>query len=85
MGLSTALAVGASSGLEKGAILLEETALHVMVSRSLAPSVSTQIAALRKLLPRDRHSLAAAARHNAFARVSEVGLPAFIALLKMQF
>ena len=49
-GLSTAFSVGSSYAVEPGAILQEETALHITISPSLGPSVSTQIAALRSQL-----------------------------------
>lgn len=49
-GLSTAFSVGSSHALTPGAIRQEETALHITISPSLGPSVSTQIAALRSQL-----------------------------------
>lgn len=49
-GLSTTFDTGASSAVEKGAIIQEETALHLAVSLGLGVSVSTQIATLRRLL-----------------------------------
>jgi hypothetical protein len=49
-GLSVAFSTGASSGLDKGAILQDVSALHVTISMSAAYSVSTQIAVLRRLL-----------------------------------
>ncbi|KAJ6483842.1 hypothetical protein C8R47DRAFT_1217531 [Mycena vitilis] len=49
-GLATAFATGAGSALEKGGVVQAETALHVAVNSEMAASVSTQIAALRKLL-----------------------------------
>ncbi|KIY71223.1 carbohydrate esterase family 9 protein [Cylindrobasidium torrendii FP15055 ss-10] len=49
-GLGTAFATGVSNKLQKGAILKEVTAVHVSVSPGDSTSVSTQIAALRKLL-----------------------------------
>ena len=49
-GLSTAFSLGAAHKLEKGAIVADAVALHVRVSMSGSASVSTQIAALRKLL-----------------------------------
>jgi hypothetical protein len=48
--MSTAFAVGASNTLEKNAIVQDEAALHIAVSRQFAASVSTQIAALRRIL-----------------------------------
>ncbi|KAG6872404.1 hypothetical protein C0995_009994 [Termitomyces sp. Mi166 len=49
-GLSTAFDTGASHALERGAVVKEETALHVMLNQLLDVSVSTQAAALRRLL-----------------------------------
>ncbi|KAF8065373.1 hypothetical protein FPV67DRAFT_1628755 [Lyophyllum atratum] len=49
-GFSTTIDTGASSAVEKGAIIQEETALHIAVSLGLGVSVSTQIATLRRLL-----------------------------------
>lgn len=48
-GLSTAFNTGLPHKLVEGAVLQDETALHVAVGFS-SPSVSTQIAALRSLL-----------------------------------
>ncbi|KAF8630433.1 hypothetical protein AX17_005410 [Amanita inopinata Kibby_2008] len=50
LGVSAAFAVGSSHSLERGAIVLEETAVHVVLSPSLSVSVSTQIATLRRLV-----------------------------------
>jgi len=49
-GISATFLTGAWSASEKGAVLMEETALHITVSPSLSVSVSTQVAALRRLL-----------------------------------
>ena len=49
-GVSTAFSTGSANALARGAIVQEETALHITISPSLAPSVSTQIAALRSQL-----------------------------------
>ena len=49
-GLSTAFSTGSLHALARGAVIQEETALHITISPSLAPSVSTQIAALRSQL-----------------------------------
>jgi hypothetical protein len=49
-GLGTSFSTGAAHKLEKGAVLKEETAVHMYVHHVGLPSVSTQIAALRKLL-----------------------------------
>ena len=46
-GVSTAFSAGSSNALAKGAVIQDETALHITISFSLAPSVTTQIAALR--------------------------------------
>ena len=46
-GVSTAFSPGSSNALAKGAVIQDETALHISISFSLAPSVSTQIAALQ--------------------------------------
>ncbi|KAJ7650701.1 carbohydrate esterase family 9 protein [Roridomyces roridus] len=50
-GLGVAFSLAASHKLERGAVLQEVTGVHMKVSQSLnGPSVSTQIALLRKLL-----------------------------------
>lgn len=50
-GLSTAFSLGAAHKLAKGAVLQDVAAFHVSVGHlGVAPSVSTQIAALRRLL-----------------------------------
>ena len=50
-GVSTAFATGALHGLEDGALIQKDAALHVAVGHAgAAPSVSTQIAALRRML-----------------------------------
>jgi hypothetical protein len=49
-GLSTAVALGASSRLDEGAVLREVVALHISVRMGRSYSVSTQIATLRRLL-----------------------------------
>lgn len=50
-GLGTAFGLGSSHKLEKGALLQENTALHVSIGHmDKAPSISTQIATLRRLL-----------------------------------
>ncbi|RPD56489.1 composite domain of metallo-dependent hydrolase [Lentinus tigrinus ALCF2SS1-7] len=49
-GLNTAFSTGASHRLEDGALLQEAGAVHVAIHRVGSPSVSTQIAALRRLL-----------------------------------
>ncbi|KAK2464537.1 hypothetical protein APHAL10511_003444 [Amanita phalloides] len=50
LGLSTAFDTGALHALERGAVLREETAMHVRVDPTLSASVSTQIATLRRLV-----------------------------------
>ncbi|KAM6500145.1 hypothetical protein JOM56_003159 [Amanita muscaria] len=49
-GLSAAFDTGSSNSLERGAIVQEETALHVTINPSLSVSVSTQLATLRRLV-----------------------------------
>ncbi|KAG7098629.1 hypothetical protein E1B28_000547 [Marasmius oreades] len=49
-GLSTMFSTGASHKLEEGAIIQEVTGLHFSVRHFGSPSVSTQIAVLRRLL-----------------------------------
>lgn len=49
-GLSVAFNTGAKNALQPGAIVQEMVALHVSISKDFTASVSTQIAALRKLL-----------------------------------
>lgn len=49
-GISAAFSTGSLNGLEEGAILQNEVALHIKVSQRSSVSVSTQVAALRKLL-----------------------------------
>jgi hypothetical protein len=49
-GLSAAFDAGSPNKVARGAIVQEETALHITISFSLTPSVSTQIAALRSQL-----------------------------------
>ena len=49
-GLSTAFSIGAAHKLEKGAIVQTGGAVHISIHPVGKPSVSTQIAALRRLL-----------------------------------
>ncbi|KAF5370700.1 hypothetical protein D9758_002026 [Tetrapyrgos nigripes] len=49
-GLATSFSTGSSHKLEPGAVVQEVTGLHVSVRHFGTPSVSTQIAALRRLL-----------------------------------
>jgi len=60
-----AFSTGARHGLEHGAVVRPVTALHVHVGPARGVSVSTQIAALRKLLIEG-------AKHGAFWRVAQV-------------
>lgn len=49
-GVSTAFRLGASHALSRGAIIQQETAVHVSLSFSQKVSISTQVATLRALL-----------------------------------
>jgi hypothetical protein len=49
-GLGTAFDVGAPHALSAGAIVQDETSLHISLHSGMRASVSTQIAALRRLL-----------------------------------
>ncbi|KAF9450409.1 composite domain of metallo-dependent hydrolase [Macrolepiota fuliginosa MF-IS2] len=49
-GLGTAFTTGAFHKLSKGAVLQDETALHITIGAFTTPSVSTQISLLRRLL-----------------------------------
>ena len=49
-GISTAFSPGAAHARVEGASILDEVALHVTVSMNAKAGVSTQIAALRKML-----------------------------------
>ncbi|KAG6911114.1 hypothetical protein DXG01_003854 [Tephrocybe rancida] len=49
-GLGVAFSLGAAHGLEAGAVIQDVTGLHVSVRHFKKPSVSTQIATLRRLL-----------------------------------
>ena len=57
IGISTAFYTGARNALEDGAILQEDVALHLQISRDSSASVSTQIAALRKTLLKAHHRI----------------------------
>jgi hypothetical protein len=50
LGLSVAFSVGASNALEMNAVIQDEAALHIAISRQSPTSISTQIAALRRIL-----------------------------------
>jgi hypothetical protein len=49
-GLGTAFSTGAAHRLSKGAVLQDETAVHITIGAFTNPSVSTQIGLLRRLL-----------------------------------
>ena len=49
-GLSTAFSTGSLNKLEDGAVVQDVAAVHVSLSHGDSPSVSTEIAALRRLL-----------------------------------
>ncbi|KAG6832608.1 hypothetical protein H0H92_014444 [Tricholoma furcatifolium] len=49
-GLATSFSLGAPHGLEAGAVIQEVTGIHVAVRAFSKPSISSQIAALRRLL-----------------------------------
>lgn len=49
-GFSCAFSTGSLSKLEQGAVVEAETAIHVSLAHGDLPSVSTEIAALRRLL-----------------------------------
>ncbi|KZT11046.1 uncharacterized protein LAESUDRAFT_809876 [Laetiporus sulphureus 93-53] len=49
-GLSTAFSLGSPHKLDKGAVVQDVTALHVSLARGGTSSVSTQVAALRRML-----------------------------------
>ncbi|KAI0690099.1 hypothetical protein BC835DRAFT_1281669 [Cytidiella melzeri] len=51
-GLSTAFALGSENKLEEGAVVREVVAMHVTLAHGDVPSVSTEIAALRRLILR---------------------------------
>lgn len=77
-GLSAAFAVGADSVLEKNAIVQREVALHISISRGSTASVSTQIAALRRLLigdHTDSHSNEAFSRLQGVSKLADLCLP----------
>lgn len=77
-GFGTAFSLGARHRLEDGAVVQEETALHVAVRHfGSTPSVSTQIATLRQLLlawpeDDDASGMGMAARFAAVAQVRPV-------------
>ncbi|KAG5635819.1 hypothetical protein H0H81_010006 [Sphagnurus paluster] len=84
-GLSTTIDLGAVNALEKGAVLQEETALHVSVSLSLPVSVSTQIATLRSLLNDSSSNVWALIRSGALPLVINVDSADVMAtLIKMK-
>lgn len=69
-GLGVSFSLGAAHKLEKGAVIQEVTGVHVSVRYFSKPSVSTQIATLRRLLlgPQD------GASGHWFKKVTEVNL-----------
>jgi len=80
-GLGVAYSTGALHKLEKGAIVQKTTALHVYIGHLGQPSISTQVAALRKLLlgfipedddVRDRETA------NAFKQVTSGVIPVVV-------
>ena len=73
--MSTAFSVGASNALEYNAIIQDETALHIAISRESSASVSTQIAAIRRILF-DAHIFATSTDYNqdAVNRVRKVSV-----------
>ncbi|KIP04862.1 hypothetical protein PHLGIDRAFT_36717 [Phlebiopsis gigantea 11061_1 CR5-6] len=76
-GVSTAFATGALHQLEDGALIQKDAALHVNVGHSSGgPSVSTQIAALRKLL----HGSGKGALGAWFDKVTKGTVPLVIAV-----
>ncbi|KAA1473973.1 carbohydrate esterase family 9 protein [Dentipellis sp. KUC8613] len=82
-GLATSFSTGARHKLEDGAVIQEVTALHVAISHFGSPSVSTQIAALRKLLtalPEDEDDELKAAPQTAeaFKAVAQGKIPIVI-------
>ncbi|TFY72584.1 hypothetical protein EVG20_g397 [Dentipellis fragilis] len=82
-GLATLFSTGARHKLEEGAIIQEVTALHVAISHFGVPSVSTQIATLRKLLTalpgdEDEELKAAPETAEAFRAVAQGKIPIVI-------
>jgi len=75
-GMGTAFTTGALHKLSKGAVLQQETALHVEIGTSTKPSVSTQIAVLRRLL----NGEGGGDLGNAFKKVIEGKMPLVIAV-----
>ncbi|KAF8525610.1 hypothetical protein BU17DRAFT_41726 [Hysterangium stoloniferum] len=57
-GLSVAFNLGAKHALQPGAVVQKVVALHVSISKGATASVSTQIAALRKLLLESKYGTA---------------------------
>ena len=49
-GISVAFSLGAAHKLEQGAVVADVAALHVTIAHGDVPSVSTEIAALRRVL-----------------------------------
>jgi len=67
-GLGAAFSTGARHKLDNGAIVRPVTALHVHVRPGQGPGVSTQVAALRRLLTNSP-------KHGAFKRVAQGEIP----------
>lgn len=72
--MSTVFSTGALHSLEKGAIIQTDAALHVSIFHGGVPSVSTQIATLRRLLK--GHGKGALGHW--FARVADGEIPLVI-------
>jgi len=69
-GLGVAFSTGALHKLSEGALIQEETAMHINIGAYNRPSVSTQIGLLRRLL----HGEGRGALGEAFGLVSKVSL-----------
>ncbi|KAL0956502.1 hypothetical protein HGRIS_002646 [Hohenbuehelia grisea] len=75
-GLGTAFRTGAAHKLIDGAVIQDITALHIQISHVGVPSVSTQIAALRRLLLGGAHGELG----SVFAAIADGKLPLVIAV-----
>ncbi|KAL0956531.1 hypothetical protein HGRIS_002672 [Hohenbuehelia grisea] len=75
-GLGTAFRTGAAHKLIDGAVIQDITALHVQIGHVGVPSVSTQIAALRRLLLGGAHGELG----SVFAAISDGKLPLVISV-----
>ncbi|KAJ7056558.1 hypothetical protein C8F01DRAFT_1233681 [Mycena amicta] len=76
LGLSVSFSLGSTHKLEKGAVLQDIAAVHIAISPSFAPSVSTQIAALRRLLLES--SVKESEHEFAFAQARKGSIPLVI-------